>query len=283
MDKRKRFLLYEQASKLAAVIEKNGWDGEWYLRAYMDDGTPLGSKNNEEDMIDSLPQSWAIISGAANPERAALSINSAEKHLVQRDNKLVLLLTTPFDKTPLNPGYIKGYPPGVRENGGQYTHGSLWVPLSFARLKDGDKATELLKMMHPVMHTHNMEACSRYKIEPYVLAGDVYSLEGKVGRGGWSWYTGSSGWMYRIWVEEIFGFDLNGDILKLKPCFPKSWETANLRFKYKSSTYVITFKNTQEISAGSIKMELNNTLIDEDHIKLVDDGKIYAISLIFNN
>lgn len=270
----------EYAAKLAKLIEENGWDGEWYLRAYMDDGTPLGSKNNEEDKIDSLPQSWAVISGAGDPKRSLEALTSAEKHLVMRNEKLVLLLTPPFDKTHLDPGYIKGYPPGVRENGGQYTHGSTWVPLAFARLGDGDKAVHLLSMMHPVMHTPNMEGVNRYKIEPYVLAGDVYSLEGKVGRGGWSWYTGSSAWMYRIWLEEIFGFQLRGDILQIKPAFPQKWANAKVHYKFGSSMYTISYENPERISGGTPKIELDGKELPENQIHLVDDGKTHQVRVM---
>lgn len=269
--------LIAQAKKLEGMIEKNGWDGEWYLRAYMDDGTPLGSKNNEEDKIDSLSQSWAVISGAGDRERSLLALHSAEKYLVRQEDKLVLLLTPPFDKTPLNPGYIKGYPPGVRENGGQYTHGSLWMALGFARLKEGDKAAELLKLMHPVSHTLDMEALNRYKIEPYVTAGDVYALEGKFGRGGWSWYTGSAGWMYRIWLEEIFGFHLRGDILELDPVLPKAWETAKLHFKFGSSTYAITYENREHLSQGSVAIELDGRQLEGNQLNLIDDGKEHLV------
>ncbi len=272
--------LHDRAQKLAALIEKNGWDGEWYLRAYMDDGTPLGSKNNSEDMIDSLSQSWAIISGAADPQRAKTALDSAERYLVRKDDRMVLLLTPPFDKTPLDPGYIKGYPPGVRENGGQYTHGSLWVAQAFAKLRDGETAAQLLHMMHPVTHTSNMEAVNRYKIEPYVTAGDVYALAGKVGHGGWSWYTGSAGWMYRIWLEDIFGFSLRGDFLTFEPTFPKTWETAKILYKYHSATYAIAYENPQHLSGSAVKIELDGVQLSENHFQLADDGMEHHVRVI---
>jgi len=271
-DESKQFKI--KAKKLAEVIEKNGWDGEWYLRAYMDDGTPIGSKVSKECMIDGISQSFAVMSGAADAKRCTLALNFAEKYLVLQNEKLVLLLTEPFDKTPLDPGYIKGYPPGVRENGGQYTHGSLWLPLAFARTGNGEKAAELLKMMHPATHTTTVDEVKRYKLEPYVTAGDVYALPGKMGRGGWSWYTGSAGWMYQIWLEEIFGFHLSGDILKLTPHLPKTWQTAKLYYSYKSSTYVIEFENNGETA---VTVELDGQLLPENVLQLLDDGKTHTV------
>jgi len=268
-----------QGKRLAEVIESKAWDGKWYCRAYFDDGTPLGSQTNEEDTIDSLPQTWAIISGAGNLERGSTALSAVEDFLVRPIDHLVLILTPAFDKTPLDPGYIKGYPPGVRENGGQYTHGSLWVPMAFARMGDGDKAVELLKMMHPMMHTQTMEGVNRYKVEPYVTTGDVYSLEGKVGRGGWSWYTGSTGWMYRIWLEEIFGFQLRGDILKFSPTLPKKWEQVTINYRYGSTLYEITIENPDHVSRGEIKTELDGVVIENNEIHLVDDGQKHSVRI----
>ncbi|MGH2367239.1 MAG: GH36-type glycosyl hydrolase domain-containing protein, partial [Chloroflexota bacterium] len=207
----------EQARRLAQAIEAHAWDGEWYLRAFYDDGTLLGSKQNDEAKIDSLPQSWGVISGAAEPARAAQGLRSADEHLVREEDGLILLFTPPFEHSAQNPGYIKGYPPGVRENGGQYTHGALWLAMAFARRGQGNRAVELLRLLNPVEHARTPEDVDRYKVEPYVVAADVYNLAGHVGRGGWTWYTGSSGWMYRVWLEEVLGFKLRGDRLTLDP------------------------------------------------------------------
>ncbi len=267
----------EQAKKLAEIIEETSWDGQWYIRAYFDDGTPIGSKSNEEDFIDSIAQSWSIMSGAANLERASIALKSVEEHLIRYKERLVLLMTPAFDKTPLDPGYIKGYPPGVRENGGQYTHGSIWTALAFARMGEGDKAVEILRMMHPVMHTQTMEDVERYKAEPYVSIGDVYALEGKMGRGGWSWYTGSTAWMYRIWLEEIIGFQLRGKVLRLQPTLPKDWESLKLTYRYLSSNYQITLMNPRHVCRGNCQTELDGVVLKGDEIHLVDDGRTHSI------
>jgi cellobiose phosphorylase len=266
-----------QAKRITEALENGGWDGEWYRRAYFDDGTPLGSSINHEDYIDSLPQSWAVISGKANPERARKGLESAWKHLVWEEEDIVLLLTPAFDKTPLDPGYIKGYPPGVRENGGQYTHGSLWMPLAYSMMGDGDKAARLLQMMHPISHTTNPEKVWRYRIEPYVLAGDVYSLAGKVGRGGWSWYSGSAGWLYRIWLENMFGFKLFGDRLRLEPTLPSIWPQATLAYRFKDTFYVIEYRNPKNVNGGSVKIEIDGKQIEGNEFMLNNDGLSHKV------
>lgn len=266
-----------QAKRLEEIIENKAWDGNWYRRAYFDDGTPLGSKDNMEDKIDSLPQSWSIISRGEHEikERSKMAMQSVDELLILKNPGLVLLLTPPFDQTPLDPGYIKGYPPGVRENGGQYTHGSLWVPLAFARMGHGDKACEILKMMHPVMHSQTQEDIERYRIEPYVLAGDVYALEGKIGRGGWSWYTGASAWMYRIWLEEILGFKLRGNTLTINPTLPTTWDRVELKFNYGSSSYIIEIQNPNHQSRGKITISCDGNILKDNKIPLIDDGKVH--------
>ena len=205
---------------------RNRWSGKdgtasWYRRAYFDDGTPLGSASSLECRIDSIAQSWGVISGAANPVRAALAMAAVEQYLVRRDDGLVLLFTPPFDHTPLDPGYIKGYPPGIRENGGQYTHAAVWSVIAFAMLGDGDKAAELFSLLNPISHASTRAAVHRYKVEPYVACADVYSMPPHVGRGGWTWYTGSAGWMYRAGLEWMLGFRLRGEKLLIDPCIPK--------------------------------------------------------------
>lgn len=271
-----------QAKRLAQAIEDSSWDGNWYRRAYFDDGAPLGSSQNIEDTIDSLPQSWAVISGAADPQRATQALKSVEEKLVIPDPGLILLLTPPFDKTPLDPGYIKGYPPGVRENGGQYTHGSLWVPLAFARLGDGDKAVNLLRMMHPYTHSQTPDQVQRYKTEPYVLAGDVYALPGQIGRGGWSWYSGSAGWMYRIWLEDILGFTLRGDRLSIHPTLHTSWDRIKILYQHQTSRYEITIENPKHLSRGNPRLELDGTGITDEAIQLVNDGQTHILRVVLD-
>ena len=197
-------------SALKAALEREGWDGEWYRRAFFDDGTPLGSAENLECRIDSIAQSWGVISGAAEPGRAARAMAAVDRQLVLRPADVVRLLTPPFDKSPLDPGYIKGYVPGIRENGGQYTHASVWTLIAFAALGDGDKAGELFRMLNPIHRASTRAGVQRYKVEPYVVAGDVYAEAPHVGRGGWTWYTGAAGWLYRAGIEWMLGFRLRG-------------------------------------------------------------------------
>lgn len=269
-----------QAKRLAESVEACAWDGEWYRRAYFDNGTPLGSKGNTEAKIDSIAQSWAVICGLANPVRTDLALKSVMRHLVRPEDKLVLLLTPPFNEFPLYPGYIMGYPPGVRENGGQYTHGSLWVPMAFARNGDGDQAVNLLRMMHPFDHTQNLKDLQRYKTEPYVLTGDVYDLPGKVGRGGWSWYSGSAGWMYRIWLEEIFGFTLsNHKELRINPTIPKSWDSVKIIYRYQNTLYEIIITNPHHVSRGVFRTTLDGVAIDNHMIHLTNDEKPHTITI----
>jgi cyclic beta-1,2-glucan synthetase len=269
-----------EANRLAAVVEATAWDGAWYRRAYFDDGTPIGSKENSEAFIDSLPQSWAVIAGQANPERIVMALNSAEKYLVKAKKNVVLLLTPPFDKTPLNPGYIKGYPPGVRENGGQYTHGSSWLALAFARNGNGNKAVDLLKMLSPTLHTPTAEENQLYKVEPYVIAADIYDLKNQVGRGGWTWYTGSAGWVYRVWLEEVLGFKLRGQTLSINCSIPKEWDQFNLKYRYKTSLYDITVTNPQHLSSGNSTIALDGVLLSSPEIPLLDDGSQHKVDIV---
>ncbi len=269
-----------EAERIANAVEAKAWDGEWYRRAYFDNGSPLGSKKSTEAQIDSLAQSWSVISGAGDPKRGDRALQSAYERLVKINDRIVLLLTPPFDKTPEDPGYIKGYPPGVRENGGQYTHGSLWLAMAFARKGDGDKAVELLKMMHPQLHTRTPEETNIYKIEPYVLPGDVYDLAGQVGRGGWSWYTGSCAWMYRIWLEEILGFKLRSKTFSINCCIPKEWQGFKLHYRYKTSLYEIQLENPNHLSKGRPRITLDGALFEGQDIPLVDDGKTHTVHIV---
>lgn len=268
-----------QAKRLVETIEAVAWDGEWYRRAYFDDGTPLGSKSSSEAMIDSLTQSWAVISGAGDPNRIKTALHSVEKYLIKSQEKLLLLLTPPFDKSPQDPGYIKGYPPGVRENGGQYTHGSLWVPMAFARMGDGERAVALLRMMHPVSHTTKVPESEHYKTEPYVLAADIYALPGKEGHGGWTWYTGSAGWMYRVWLEEVLGFTLRGKILIINPTIPAAWERFEIRYCYGKTWYEINVVNPRHTGHGVLYVDLDGARLPNHDIPLTDDGHTHKVQV----
>jgi cellobiose phosphorylase len=229
-----------EAAELRANIEQHGWDGEWYRRAYFDDGSPLGSAANTECRIDSIAQSWSVLSGAGEPQRARSAMESLDRHLVRREEGLVKLLDPPFDKSALNPGYIKGYVPGVRENGGQYTHAAIWAAMAFAELGDSRRAWELFTMINPVNHAKTADAVNVYKAEPYVVAADIYAAAPHTGRGGWTWYTGSAGWMYRLAVESLLGLRREGDKLHVAPCLPAHWPGFKLRYRYGDTSYHIS-------------------------------------------
>jgi cellobiose phosphorylase len=272
-----------RAAQLAKTIDAQAWDGAWYRRAYFDDGTPLGSKKNTEARIDSLPQTWAAISGAGDSERIEVALRSLEENLVREAVDLILLFAPPFDKTTADVGYIKGYPPGVRENGGQYTHAATWVAMAFARQGDGGKAVRLLRMLNPVEHARDEKDCERYKVEPYVVPGDVYSLAGNVGRGGWTWYTGAAAWTYRVWLEEILGFHRRGDTLAINPVIPKDWPGFRLRYRFQNTTYQITVENPDRCSRGVIVMELDGVSVADKTLKLGDDGLLHEVRVVMGN
>ena len=237
--------------------EKAGWDGEWYLRGTYDDGSPLGSAANAEACIDSLPQSWAWLSGAADPKRALVALDSAWRHLVLEDEAMVLLFEPPFEKADPSPGYIKGYPPGVRENGGQYTHAALWMAMAFARKGDGDRAGQILRMLNPIEHARDAQAAWLYGVEPYVVAADVYRLPGRVGQGGWSWYTGSAAWMYRAWVEEVLGLKVQNGKLRMHPVIPAAWQGFSLSYRHGAAVYAIEVENPDGRQRGVAWVELD--------------------------
>jgi len=267
---------------LSEALEREGWDGDWYRRAYFDDGTPLGSASSGECRIDSIAQSWSVISGAADPTRAARAMAAVEKCLIRRDDGLVLLFTPAFDRTPLDPGYIKGYPPGIRENGGQYTHGALWSVIAFAMLGDGDKAGELFSILNPINHARTREAVQRYKVEPYVACADLYSISPHVGRGGWTWYTGSAGWMYRAGLEWILGFRPQGAMLHLDPCIPRTWPGFGIDFRYRSARYDIRVENPDGVCRGIVRAELDGEALagNQARIPLADDGATHRIRIV---
>lgn len=247
----------EAAGALAKAVEDQAWDGAWYLRAYCDDGTPVGSAASEEARIDSIPQSWAAICGGADSERTAQALQSAREQLVRTDEKLVLLFTPPFDSSAIDPGYIKGYPPGVRENGGQYTHAALWLALGLIRRGDADGAAALFRLLNPIEHAREPEDVARYKVEPYVVAADVYSLTGRVGQGGWTWYTGSAGWMYRLLIEEMLGLQIHGSELTIDPVLPSAWKTVSLRFYRGKAVYEVTIDNPERVHQGLVWLEMD--------------------------
>ncbi len=234
-----------EAGELRRNIEQNAWDGEWYIRAFFDDGSPLGSADNPECRIDSIAQSWSVLSGAGDAEHSRTAMDAVEKRLVRRDHSLIQLLEPPFDKSNLNPGYIKGYVPGVRENGGQYTHAAIWAAMAFAALGDRRRAWDLLAIINPVRHGISPEEIDTYKVEPYVVAADVYAVSPHIGRGGWTWYTGSAGWMYRLIMESLLGLRLEVDKLRFEPCLPADWEIFKMHYRYRETIYHITVRQSK--------------------------------------
>jgi cyclic beta-1,2-glucan synthetase len=263
-----------ESHKLQQQIEDHGWDGEWYRRAYFDDGTPLGSATNSECQIDSIAQSWAVLSGAANPLRAKQAMTALHRSLVDSENRLIKLLDPAFDKFIPSPGYIKGYVPGTRENGGQYTHAAVWAAMAFAKLGEKQLAWQLFNMLNPINHGRNLEEVKCYKIEPYVVAGDVYSMAPHVGHGGWSWYTGSAGWLYRLITETLLGMQLKeGNQLCLTPLLQDSWDSFSLDYRYGNTLYKITVNRV----SGKSAILLDGVAVDDNTISLVDDGKIHQV------
>ena len=283
-------LCADEERQLRQNIEQHAWDGEWYRRAYFDDGTPLGSAANLECRIDSISQSWSVLSGSgsgntdrvANLARSRTAMQAVNAHLVRRDDALIQLLDPPFDKTELDPGYIRGYVPGVRENGGQYTHAAIWATMAFAALGQRELAWELLRLINPVNHARSPEAVAIYKVEPYVVAADVYAIGAHVGRGGWSWYTGSAGWMYRLIVESLIGLRLAGDTLHLAPCLPAEWPSLNIHYRYRATLYHIAI--TQTPTGKDEQSALSSVRVDgveqaDKVIHLVDDRAEHRVEV----
>ena len=272
---------YEEIrNKLKKSLNTSGWDGRWYRRAYMDDGNILGSIGNDECRIDSIAQSWSVISNAGDNDKKYISMESLENHLIDRENGIIKLLDPPFEKGNLEPGYIKAYLPGVRENGGQYTHGAIWSIIAFAILGQGDKATELFKMINPIEHSKTKLQADKYKVEPYVIAADIYGKSNLAGRGGWTWYTGSSAWYYTAGIEYLLGLKIRKGNLSVEPCIPKDWKQYNIRYKFGESIYNIKVKNINGKNTGVEKFILNGQEIKEKMIKLINDGKINEIEII---
>ena len=276
----------QQAASLQATLESEAWDGDWYRRAYFDDGSPLGSVANTQCRIDSIAQSWAVISGGADPARSERAMAALDKYLVRRDDKLLLLFTPPFDNPARDPGYIKGYPPGIRENGGQYTHGATWAVLAYAKQGNGDMAGELLAMLNPIHHADSPTGIHRYKVEPYVACADVYSEPPHVGRGGWTWYTGSAGWMYRVALEGLLGFRLQGANLLLDPCIPRNWPGFEIAFRYRSARYQIVVENPHGVCRGVVSIKLDEEMLplaQSPLVPLVDDGIVHRVQVVLGS
>jgi cyclic beta-1,2-glucan synthetase len=271
-------------TQLKTAVEAEAWDGAWYRRAYFDDGTPLGSATNAECRIDSIAQSWGVISGAADSERAQRAMNSVREYLVRHGDGLLLLFTPPFDKTEHDPGYIKSYPPGVRENGGQYTHAAIWSVIAYAMLGEGDQAAELLRMLNPINRTTTRTGVYAYKVEPYVLAADIYAEAPHARRGGWTWYTGASGWYYRTGLEWILGLQVQAEQLIFNPCIPKTWRNYNIFYQHETSRYEITIENPQGVSRGISLIELDGVRqLDGNSISLQDDGQPHQVRVVLGD
>ncbi|MFI5152195.1 MAG: GH36-type glycosyl hydrolase domain-containing protein [Chitinophagales bacterium] len=267
-----------EALQLKKNIEKNAWDGEWYRRAYFDDGNPLGSATNTECKIDSIAQSWSVLSKSGDPSRTNTAMQSAEKWLVRRDLSLIQLFTPPFDRGELNPGYIKGYVPGVRENGGQYTHAAIWMVMAFAALGDSRKTYELLSMINPLNHSKTFESISTYMVEPYVVAADVYAVSEYAGRGGWTWYTGSAGWMYQLIIEFFFGLKREGSRLRFEPCIPREWPSAQIKYHFGQSVYLILLMHSGP-NGGVTRVILDAQVQNRNSIDLSNDGKLHQVEV----
>lgn len=267
-------------ARLRIALEAHAWDGDWYKRAFFDDGSPLGSALNEECRIDSVAQSWAVLSGAARPDRALRALDAVKENLVRTDEGLVLLLTPPFDHSALEPGYIKGYVPGVRENGGQYTHAAVWALMAFAERGEGDEAGKLFTLLNPISHSATRAGTSRYRVEPYVMAGDVYAVPPHTGRGGWTWYTGSAAWMYRAGLESILGFYLEGDRLRIDPCIPRLWREFELSWRRGETRYHVRVENPEGVCRGVARLELDGERQPRNEVMLSEDGRSHEIRVL---
>ena len=269
----------KEAGMLSRNIEENGWDGEWYLRAFFDNGTPLGSAHNPECRIDSIAQSWSVLSGAGSATRSRMAMDAVDKYLVHRHDGLVQLLEPPFDKSDLNPGYIKGYVPGVRENGGQYTHAAIWTAMAFAAIGDSRRAWEVLTMINPVNHGGSTQGIEAYKVEPYVVAADVYAVPPHTGRGGWTWYTGSAAWMYRLIAESLLGLRLEVNKLYFEPCIPADWEGFTVHYRYRETIYHIKVVQGP-VEEGTTVVTVNGVEQQGAFVPLVDDHSEHTVKVV---
>ncbi len=264
------------AARLRQAAER-AWDGQWYRRAYFDDGTPLGSGANQECRIDAIAQSWAVLAGGGDSARIRSAMESVDRHLIRRDDRLLLLLAPPFDRMSPSPGYIQGYPAGIRENGGQYTHAALWTVLAFARMGEGARAAELLSLLNPIVRSQKLEDAKRYRVEPYVIPADVYSRPPHTGRGGWTWYTGSAGWMYRVGVEAIAGLTLRRGVLRIDPCIPPTWPRFHIVYRPPHAEYRIVVDNPRGVSRGVQRVEMDGVEVPEKEIPVATDGRVHQV------
>ncbi|MGC9396239.1 MAG: GH36-type glycosyl hydrolase domain-containing protein [Anaerolineae bacterium] len=275
----------QRADELRQALDAHAWDGAWYRRAYYDDGSPLGSATNSECQIDAIAQAWAVLSGAGDPERATQAMEAVAAQLVRPEEQLILLLTPPFDQTLRDPGYIKGYPPGIRENGAQYTHAALWAVWAFAELGQGERAATLFRLLNPIYHSDTPEKAARYGVEPYVIAADVYSARARgapahSGRGGWTWYTGSASWMYRLGLEALLGIQRVGQTLQIAPCIPKTWAGYQVSYRVGATTFLIHVENPEGVNGGVRHIELDGVVLDGNEIPLCDDGGQHQVKVL---
>jgi cyclic beta-1,2-glucan synthetase len=268
-----------RADVLEDALEQNAWDGEWWLRAFDDDGRPWGSASCDECRIDSLAQSWPVLAGTRSRERARQALGAARRELVREDESLVRLLWPPFDRTPRDPGYIKAYPPGIRENGGQYTHAAAWLGLAFAELGDGDAAYRIFSLIQPLSHAATSAGALRYRVEPYVIAGDVGALAPHVGRGGWTWYTGSAAWSWRLAIEGILGLRLRDGRLLLEPRLPRAWDGFEAELRGVGGTLAVRVRVTGELPAGASELFLDGAPHGEASVALPSDGATHRLEL----
>ena len=272
---------YEEITeKLKRALNASGWDGRWFRRAFMDDGNVLGSMQNEECRIDSIAQSWSVISGAGDNDKKYISMESLENHLIDKENGVIKLLDPPFDKGILKPGYISSYVPGTRENGGQYTHGAIWSIIAFSLLGFGDKAGEYYRMINPIEHSRTKEAANKYKVEPYVISADVYTQKNLAGRGGWTWYTGSSSWMYEAGIKYLLGLHIENGYLSIQQCIPSDWKEYSIKYKHGNSVYNIHVSNPNGKNNTVQSFKLNGQEMPDKKIELNSAGGVYNIEIL---
>jgi cyclic beta-1,2-glucan synthetase len=272
-----------RSQEYAAAVEQSAWDGAWYRRAYYDDGSPLGSIQEPECQIDALPQSWSVLSGVGDPKRSRQAMQSVLERLVLPQDRLSLLFTPPFDKTEHNPGYIKGYLPGTRENGGQYTHAAVWTAWAFARLGDGKQAGELFNLLNPIFHSDSIEKVTEYRVEPYVICADIYSQPPYLHRGGWTWYTGSAAWMYQLGLNALLGFKKTGSTLRIDPTIPPAWDGFEIHYQFGAASYQINVTNPQHLAHNVQYVELDGKKLEQTAIPLVDDGQEHRVEVIMGD
>ncbi len=273
----------DQADAYTRALEEHAWDGDWYLRAYYDDGTPLGSHDAEECQIDAIAQSWSVLSGAGDQKRSLRSMNMVWERLTDIDNNLSLLFAPPFDKTSDNPGYIKDYPPGVRENGGQYTHAAAWTAWAYADMRDSERAWHLFDILNPIYQADNEKRANQYRVEPYISAADIYSQGAKLRRGGWTWYTGSAGWLYRLGIEGLLGLHRENNLLRVDPVIPSRWDGFTIQYRYLNTDYRIKVRNPKHVSYKVEKIMFDGKMVDGKVITLMDDGTDHDIEIIMGD